>query len=369
MFTFHPILGFIVHPYQLLEGMYFFLLVIAAIIVFISMYLLRRGRKTARRQQLREEFSDFISELAICETEEECKVLMAEPAQLVRMDGWLKDPFARRTLIRELVTTVKSMSGQSATNICWFYATTGLHQDSLMRLKSKHWHVKGRAIQQLSHLQQQQYITKIYRLANDPHELVRNEARIAVVKLTGFEGLRFLDVITYPITDWQQICLLQELSQHRKIVFPAMHRLLQSTNKSVVEFTLRLIATYQVYDLHNEVVACLSSASSAVREKAIYALKEIAAPETPDVLVAHFDEEEIRLQVLILEVLKDMGTSTQLPFLFTLLDHSDNDVKAAAARVIRNIDANGISLIENRVDSAHYPWSQLIPQLRQEVAA
>jgi len=369
MHTDLPILLEILHPYQLLEGMYFFLLVIAGVIVFITIYLIRRSRTSARRRQLRHQFSDFISELAVCDTDAERNECMDRSETKTQLDRWLSDAFARRTLIRELTATVKNMSGQAATNICWFYETSGLYKDSLEQLKSKHWHVKARAIQQLAHLQQARYITRIYRLTNDKHELVRNEARIAVVKLTGFEGLRFLDVITYPITDWQQISLLHELAQHRRIVFPAMERLLQSPNTSVVEFTLRLIAAYQVYDLQEAVVKCLQSPQSSIREKALAALREIGDTAAAQTLTQHFQNEEPRLQVQLLEVIQKIGSAEQIPFLLATLSHADNDVKAAAARAIRELQSGSLELVTQQVSPDTYPWDQLLPQLKQEVRA
>lgn len=369
MYTTLPILLEIVHPYQLLEGMYFFLLVIAGVILFIAFYLVKRSRTSAQRRQLRNEFSDFISELAVCDTDAERNECVEGSAIKIQINRWLADDFARRTLIRELTATVKNMSGQAAANICWFYETSGLHKDSLEQLKSKHWHVKARAIQQLAHLQQARYITRIYRLTNDKHELVRNEARIAVVKLTGFEGLRFLDVITYPITDWQQISLLHELAQHRRIVFPAMERLLQSPNSSVIEFTLRLIATYQVYDLQDAVLKCLQLPQPAVREKALAALKEIGDATAAQALTQHFPNEEPRLQIQLLEVIQQIGTAEQIPFLLLTLSNTDNDVKAAAARAIRELQPNGLHLVAQQVSPDSYPWNQLLPQLKQEVRA
>lgn len=364
-----PVLLEIVHPYQLLEGMYFFLLVIAGVILFIAFYLVKRSRTSVKRRQLRHQFSDFISELAVCDTEAERNECVEGPAVKIQINRWLADGFARHTLIRELTATVKNMSGQAAANICWFYETAGLYKDSLGQLKSKHWHVKARAIQQLAHLQQARYITRIYRLTNDKHELVRNEARIAVVKLTGFEGLRFLDVITYPITDWQQISLLHELAQHRRIVFPAMERLLQSPNSSVVEFTLRLITTYQVYDLQHAVLKCLDMPQATIREKALAALKEIGDATAAQVLTQHFQNEEPRLQIQLLHVIQQIGTTEQIPFLLLTLSNPDNDVKASAARAIRELQPDGLDLVARQISPEAYPWNQLLPQLKQEVRA
>ncbi|MFN4315472.1 MAG: HEAT repeat domain-containing protein [Chitinophagaceae bacterium] len=366
MFTSHPFLLEMVHSYQLLKGMYFLLLVIAALILFIAIYLMKRKGRSAKRRQLRAAFSDFISELAVSEDEAEREQCFQQPALQALLASWLADRFARQTLIRELAATVRNMSGQAAANICWFYEKTGLHQDTLMQLKSGQWHLKARAIQQLAHLQQQRYITRIYRLTNDPHELVRNEARIAVVKLTGFEGLRFLDVISYPITEWQQISLLHELAQHRRLVFPAIERLLQSSNNSVVEFVLRLVATYQLYDRQPEVLQCLQSPVASVRKNALAALKEIGDDKAAAILTDHFEKEEPTLQVLVLDVIRHIGSADQVPFLIRGLAHPDYAINVAAARALQALHPAAFNLIEQETDTSLAPWNQLLPQLKYE---
>lgn len=366
MCSFSTILLEIVRPAQLLEGMYFFLIVIASLVIFMAVYLLKRSRSSARRRRLRQQFSDFISELAICDTDAEREAYINNPSTKALCDRWLSDKFARTTLIRELSNAAKNMSGQATTNICWYYEKAGLHNDTLLQLRSGHWHRKARAIQQLAHLQQKRFITRIYRLTNDKNELVRNEARIAVVKLTGFEGLRFLDVISYPLTDWQQISLLHELAQHRRMEFPAMERLLQSPNTSVVEFTLRLIASYQVFDLRDSVLLCLTHKQSTVREKAMLALMEIGDASAADVLLQYLPKEEPRLQKQLLKVIQRIGTTEQLPSLYAALSLPDPEVKAAAARAIVDLQPDGYREISNHVPIDAFPWNQLLPQLNRE---
>jgi hypothetical protein len=359
----------IVEPAHLLKGMFFFLLVIAGLVIFMAIYLIKRKSISARRRRLRQQFSDFISELAICDTEAECNEFLDKHATKELSNRWLKDKFARTTFIRELAAAARNMSGQAATNICRYYENAGLADDSLQKLKSKHWHIKARAIQQLAQLQQKRYITRIYRLTNDKHELVRNEARIAVVKLTGFEGLRFLEVISHPVTDWQQICLLHELTQHPRIVFPSLGKLLQSTNNSVVEFTLRLIARYQQFDQKEAVLALMKSSQPSIREKALAALMEIGDIADAATLIQYFPSEEPRLQVQILQVIQRIGSEEQKPFLLSMLSHPNHQIKATAARTLLEWDKDAFHQIGQELPTDTYPWNQLLPQLKHELSA
>ena len=360
------LLDVVVQPWHLLLGMFFFILIIAGVILFILLYLVRRGRRTARRLQLRELYSELISELAVCETEDELYAFMQQPSTKEILYRLLGDGFARKVLITELLKTARSMSGSAASNVCWFYAQADLDKDSLDRLQHGAWHVKARAIQELSGLRQRKQITKIYRLTNHPDELVRNEARTAVVKLTGFEGLRFLDVITYPITAWEQLCLLHELSFHKAESFTQIDRWLNSNNNSVVEFALRLIEVYKLYDLHPQVIRCLSHPSVAVRKKAINALNEIYQPDAAAHLINQFHTEEKELQLLILQLFEVHATENELPFLLQCLSHAATEVKAAAAKAVYHTQADGMVYLEQRVVVTDHPWAVLLPQLKRE---
>lgn len=355
-----------VEPWHLLAGMFFFVTVIAGIILFILLYLVRRSTRTARRLQLRNQYSELISLIAICETDEELQGLMKETQMLQVLQNLLKDGFARKVLIGELVKTMNSMSGTAAANICWFYEQAGLEKDSLERLQNGRWYVMARAIQELAALRQQKYITKIYRLTNHKDELVRSEARTAVVKLTGFDGLRFLDVISYPLTEWQHLCMLHELSTQKNQSFQSIPRWIESTNYSVVEFALRLIEVYKLYDLHNNVLTCLSHPLKSIRKKAIAVIKEISQPDTAAILISRFQQEDDDLQLLILQVLKETGTETELPFLLEQLLHPLAECKTAAAKAILHINPGGFLLIEQKVQPDQYPWNILLLQLKQE---
>ena len=360
------LLDVLVQPWHLLLGMLFFILIIAGVILFILLYLVRRGRRTALRLQLRELYSELISELAVCETEDELYAFMQQPSTKEILYRLLGDGFARKVLITELLKTARSMSGSAASNVCWFYAQADLDKDSLDRLQHGAWHVKARAIQELSGLRQRKQITKIYRLTNHPDELMRNEARTAVVKLTGFDGLRFLDVITYPITAWEQLCLLHELSFHKAESFTQIDRWLNSNNNSVVEFALRLIEVYKLYDLHPQVLNCLSHPSVEVRKKAINALNEIYQPDAAAHLINQFHAEEKELQLLILQLFEVHAAENELPFLLQCLSHATTEIKAAAAKAVYHTQADGMVYIEQQVSVTEDPWTVLLPQLKRE---
>lgn len=315
---------------------------------------------------LRGHFSEVISMLAVSDTEEELTEILEGFIVAANKKGWMKDFYARHILIKELVQGAKSISGTGRNNICWFYNKMELELDTINRLKNKNWHIKAGAIQVLSYLDQKKHITKIYRFTNNKNELVSHEARMAVVKLTGFQGLRFLDIISYPISEWQQLHLMHELSKKDKTDLKDIGRWLQSKNDSVAEFALRLVEVYQVHELHDGAALLLHHPNNSVKLKAILALRQIHNDKTAALMIKEFEGYSTEVQFSILTCLQETGTEKEIAFLATYLSHARDDFKMAAARAIRSINKQGVYIIEQAIDKSNGPWPVLLPQLLQE---
>lgn len=358
-----------VGPFQLVELMYAFIAMIVVVVSFIAIYLLHRARQSARRKQLRGLYSDHISMLAICEDQDDLQQTTQVILTQLRTDKIKEDSFSHNVLIRELVTAAKSMSGTAKDNISYLYSQAGLDQVTLENLKTGAWHIKARAIQTLAHLNQKKHIARVYRHTNNRNELIRSEARVAVVTLTGFEGLRFLDVISYPLTEWEQLCLVHELSENHQPDFKKIPDWLHSDNDSVVEFALRLVESYRILEMHGDVAFCLAHRLPSIRKKAVQTIRAINQPQTSSLLIAQLQRDEEEVQLVVLEALGDVGSEEDLPVLWPFLSHPRTVFKIAAAKAIRNSHPYGMIMLRQRVDMEMHPWQILIPQLEEEVKA
>ena len=323
-------------PYMvLLKAAFVFSLVAVSMLLFIVFFLYQRKARTQKKQQLRSVFSDLIAEITLCETEEERNETLNMFLNGHRL--LLTKTFPRKVLIREIVKTKDSISGSAAQNLNWLYKTLSLDKDTYKHFLSNEWHRKARAIQYLAEMQQQQYLTKIYRETNNKNNLIRTEAQIAVVKLTGFKGLRFLQIAGYPISQWQQLCLisqLQEGDQDEEKIKPW----LRSQNATVVEFSLRLVGLYKCFTLHNEVSDTLRHPSETVRLQALQTLAEISNETTPGELIRHFANATKQEQLIILDMMPSLEvSSSDVGFLSSLVQHQDEAIRHHAMQSIRQI--------------------------------
>jgi HEAT repeat protein len=190
------------------------------------------------------------------------------------------------------------------------------------------------------------------------------EAQSALVHLSGFGGLWFLNILNYPISEWQQMKLISMLSTSPVSDIPDLHLLLSSPNESLVIFTLKLIGRFQQRTMHNAVVKCLGNKSEAIRYVAIKCLKEINNPYTPGVLVRRFSTETRRNKIAIVNVIGEIGDKDQTDFLLEVLSLNDDTLKIAAARALSNHHIQGGALLEEFCNTQGPPYTQILLHIK-----
>lgn len=226
---------------------------IGLLVIFIFAYLQWERLTRIRKNGWIREFGDLVTAVIVCESKEELEAAWARPDVQMLLARYQHNREGRKVLAEELQKIHKLLTGIAAENIRWLFKQLRFHEDLMEQFKSRKWHIKSAAIQQLAFMGLSQYITKIYKATNDNNLYVRIEAQLALVRLTGVEGLRFLNVARHPLSPWQQLCLLQELSHHTPPEPAKIKRWLQSNNSTVVDFAKKLVAEYPSYGSVEEV--------------------------------------------------------------------------------------------------------------------
>lgn len=339
--------------------------VIIAIIYFYAS--IKKQRFTTKRK-LRKDIVKLISG-AILNNENG-----NEPSQLVAdMPPLLKGQFQQKEvcqlLIDEIITAKRSFRGQGATNLNNLYQQLNLLPYSVAKLNNRRWYVKAKGIQELASMDQSDYLFRIYRLTNSRNEYVRMEAQSAIVHFAGFKGLRFLKVLTYPISNWQQIKLIEQLRFLQANELPDAKKLLQSQNNSVVIFTIKIISVFHHLDLHDAVLGCMHYPDAEVRYHAVNCLQYIYNATTAKSLEKFYDDEVLRNQLAILQAVKQIGSEEQTDFLYLKLFDKNDAVKMAAADALIICCPHALELLKSVSKEKGYPYTQIFNQLKENVVA
>jgi len=280
--------------------------------------------------------------------------------------GLLKKPLFRQTLINELVIIRKSLTGVAGDNLVSLYNQLGLEKDSAKKIRNSRWHKKAKGIQELAIMHQEHYYPLLYNLTNHKNEYIRMEAQTSIVKVHGFDGLSFLNEITYPISEWHQINLLVELSTVAASDFIGIENWLKSKNDTVIIFALKLSASYHQFQLYDNIVECLNHTNDKVRLQAINCLKEIYEDTTALHLIGIYNNESVTHRLAILNALKEIASPNSTEFLESQLESEDNQIKLAATRALFNCGDEGVKIVENHPRASSFPLNEIVKQIQME---
>ncbi|MGZ3753374.1 MAG: HEAT repeat domain-containing protein [Mucilaginibacter sp.] len=338
--------------------------IMLGILCYMLLYMYFKTRHDGKHDKWRIVMDELIHEAVFYDSDDESSPVPSTD----RVTKLMGNEHFRARLTDALVSAKKNMAGIASDNLKILYKKLGLEKAALRSLKSRHWHVKAKAIQELTIMEIDEFVAQLYPFTNNKNELVRMEAQSALVQFNGFEGLRFLDIVTYPISDWQQIKLLQQLSQVPPVNI-SIDAWIKSDNSSVVVFALKLARNYHRFELHDEISPCLDHPDPKVRLEAINFLSEIATDETSDQFISRFLGEEFKHQLAMIHAMQKIASEKDILFLVDLLNDNNNEMKLSAARALAKMGDKGMITLQEHVESAGYPLNEMLTQIKGELAA
>ncbi len=345
----------IMNPGTLLFGAMLLVIAIALVVGAIFIYLYFKKRSFLYTERIREYLEIWIAQIITDESTESLEI----PRRFYRV---LNNGAARQFAINQLILCKKNFSGVVSENITALYVRLGLKAHSLKKLKEKrHWHIQARGIQELYLMDQQDCLRKIYKQTNSEYEFVRLVAQNGIIHLTGFSGLRFLDVVSQPLSEWHQLKLLEQLKFHTpgEDFADNISKWLQSKNETVVVLALKLANDYQLYAVRSFVTDALVHPHGLVRSQALKTLVRLADESTPSILLGYFTKESEMNQAFILNALRKLATEKEQAFLEKLLDHESDTIKLKAGIVLAECTSGGLALLEKRGSEQPEPYQRI----------
>lgn len=312
-------------------------IVVAAIYIFLYSKKRRYRVKTAVTEQLNDWISEELTDL--------------ETGSFVLPEGisvYLRKKYVRQLVTENLINIRKNMMGSVVDNVIRLYEHLGLKEDSVNKMNNPAWHKRARGIYELYMMRQEEYLPRILLLTDNDNEFVRMEAHTAIIGFKGFEGLNFLDTLTRPLTEWQQIKLLEQLETIDTSEMSHLPGWLKSPNRYVVQFALKLVEIYREFGVHDDVLPCLNDENDKTRHRAIGALGSIAGPDTMGILKLQYPKETDINKREILRQIAINGTDEDIDFLMDKLLEDDDKLKLEAARALVAVDRQNINLLQAR---------------------
>lgn len=349
--------------YQFMYVIYVILVLLVLLFTSILGFTIYKRKIEGNRKLWQQTIAPVISQ-AIFEDEEEAGEDLSYNLQTL-----LQNSKFRQYVINELVQVKKNLSGSSGLNLKKLYELLKLDKHSFEKLHNVKWHIKAKGIEELGIMEQTKYAREIFWITNNKNEQVRNAAQAALINFYGFSGLHFLNVTEYPVSQWQQIQLLNKLNDVKPDHFYDIKKWLQSPNESVKVFALKLAIFYNCQDVYKDVIDCLQSPDLQVKLNALKYLKKMPQEDTPDHIINNYAFENKAYKLTVIHALEDIGNEEQISFLLKKLHDKDDDIKAAAAKSLSSIHPLGTEFLQTHLFADEDPWKAIFLQITNERAA
>ncbi|MGY5354123.1 HEAT repeat domain-containing protein [Wenyingzhuangia sp. IMCC45467] len=273
----------------------------------------------------------------------------------------------RKIITQQILSASKNFSGQSRESLLKLYTQLHLDKYVVENINSKNWHIKAKAIQEIGIMKLEKLHEKVSANTNHKNDLVRAEAQIAIIKLIGFDGLKFLNTVTQPISEWYQMILQRELAQFDYDSFNGVDIWLKSKNNTVVVFALKLVDEYHLFELYDDVSLCIEHDSEIVRKQAIKTITKIFNSSTSALLISVFEKEVYENKIEIANALQSIGTDDDIPFLRTQLNIENTALKIILTRTIAKINPSIFNEISSGLQPESTNMNLIVAQIKEEI--
>ncbi|RVT77341.1 HEAT repeat domain-containing protein [Flavobacterium sufflavum] len=243
----------------------------------------------------------------------------------------------RKIIISTFLKLKNEISGETADAIQNLYYQTGLIDSATSKLKSKKWDAVARAIRELTQFEIKEAHDEILLLVNHPKKEVRTEIQKYLVKLFRFEGLEFLNVLENPLSEWDQIQLLEILNKFNNLEIPDMNNWLRSTNNSVVSFAIKLTKIYNQFGAKDDIIALFNHPNAEIRIEAINVVTHLGIYEAVEILKQDLFDRSLEEQIAFFKMMEEMSMPDDIPFIEEYVNHENFFIRISVMKIMNLI--------------------------------
>lgn len=324
-------------------------LVIALLIsaaIMISIVLRERSRKNsieARERRIKRQVEPIIQEIVF--TEQDASQFKDAIKKINRIVDSTLYRRSNMNILNELILYYhRNLGGEAFTRLENLYREIGLKQIALENLRNGEWHVRAKAINDLSTMRMGETLFEILQYTDAENMHVRNEAQYAAVKLGGKKAMSFLNDLESPMSEWQQIRLLD---QSRKFEYELIDHIgpwLRSKNDTVVIFALILMRHLNQYHEREQLRKLLYHRNEKVQEKAIETAIELAYSECIENLYEVYElTKNLRVKTAVLKAMGELGGSKETGHLReVLVSGKEYELVMAAAKGLKRMGRHDV---------------------------
>jgi hypothetical protein len=304
--------------------------------VFMILIFIFRHRISAVREQMeykKRQLAPMISQYLFYPQDKEADPEAAFKS-MQEFRAKLNTPTDRALLTELLMELVQDVSGEARRRLLDLYQDLGLQEDAYRKLKSRNWEKVSQGILELSQMQVTQAYYLIRRFVNDSRSILRKQAQQAMVGLSE-EGIGyFMDTARHPVSDWQQMELMEILRRKDRFRPPNFKNWLTSENDDIVLLSLRLIRTYHQINAAEPVMDHLRHTSKEIRMAALKCIRDFRYVPARKALKKVFETADPDCRILILDSLQQIPDTSDIPWIETQASENDSFLVRGKAKSV-----------------------------------
>lgn len=331
----------------------YFSLFLLLIVFFLIFYLMNLRNKLRIKERIKLTFqkkyeADLIEYLYV----REGKNINIEQQKIINyLTRSSENRLKRKIIIQTFLKLRNEVFGETADIIKNLYYQTGLFKSAISKLKSNQWDSVARAIKELSQFEIKEAHDEIILLINHPKKEVRNEIQKYLVKLFRFDGLKFLDILEEPLSEWDQIQLLEILNKFDNPNIPDLNNWLTSTNDSIVSFTLKIAKLYNQLETKEEIINLFKHQNLEIRIQAISMVSHLGIYEAVGLLKENLFNKSLDEQIAFFKMMEEMCTSEDMDFIKNYVDHENFYIRISAMKILNLIAVNEDNIFKVTINS------------------
>ncbi|MDB4289675.1 hypothetical protein N9887_01185 [Flavobacteriaceae bacterium] len=258
--------------------------------------------------------------------------------RMKKFKPYTKNKFDKSILLKTIFKIHNDMTGDIAEKLKMLYIELELVDESIKKIKSSKWHIQIIGMRELSDMRIKDVADDIGLLSLNKNEILRREAQLALVKINGFQALDFLNNLTYTLSEWQQLLLLETIQYFNENNLPPLEPLLKSENDSVVLFVLKICTIFNLIRLKDNLIQLLNHENEQLRIEAIEVIGELQITDSLAILKIKYAESTKPVQLKIIELFGKIADKTSIPYLAKKLQLYDYETNLQVLRAINSIE-------------------------------
>ena len=260
----------------------------------------------------------------------------------------------RKIIIQTFIKLGHEVSGNMVVEMYKLYEEIGLLNYTIKKLRSKKWNVIAIGIRDLREFKVKKTQHLIKKFINHRRQEVRREAHLYFLQLFGYDGLSFLDNLKVPISEWDQIQLLGEIEKIENHEILDVIKWLRSKNVYVVTLMLRVVKFFNRLETKEVLLDMLNHSNLVVRLSVIDILTHFEVKEAKGILKNKIEELSLKEKIAFFKLLEKIATKEDSLLVLDYINHENFELKYKALRILKTIDENLYSKLENTSEDESY---------------